>query len=377
MGMPVSNLTQKRVDTAGRRAASYVIHDTKLKGFGLRIQASGRKTYELNITRTGERHRETIGDATTITLKQGRALARNRMAAVEALRHAGPDTPFEVMAELALRRRERLWKPGTLRNRRTVLRTMITPFFLGRPIGGITRRDVEEWFAGCRDRPGVANLSKPLLSVIMREAEAVGARPEGSNPVTGLRRYRRPKIERTLTPAEMARLGTALNGNRATDPLRTAMIELIFLTGCRKSEMINLQWRDYRNGHLHLPDSKTGEKTIFLCSRARALLDSLESPRNGPVFPSNRRGGRITINHFWLGVRKDAGLEDVRLHDLRHTYASSAIQLGVNLRVVGKLLGHNKPETTMGYTHLDDATMRDAAGLVGGAMSAGKEGEAE
>ena len=375
--MPVSNLTQKRVDSAGRKADCYVIHDTKLKGFGLRIQASGRKTYELNITRSGERHRETIGDAATITLKQGRALARNRMVAVEALRHAGPDTPFEVMAELALRRRERLWKPGTLNNRRSVLRTMITPFFIGRPIGEITRRDVGEWFAGLGDRPGVANLSVPLLSVIMREAEAVGARPEGSNPVTGLQRYRRPKIERTLTPAEMARLGTVLNEKRAKQPLRAAMVELIFLTGCRKGEMINLQWRDYRNGHLHLPDSKTGPKTIFLCSHARALLDGLESPRPGPVFPSAQKGARFRIDDFWFAVREDAGLEDVRLHDLRHNYATSAIQLGVNLRVVGKLLGHNKPETTMRYAHLDDATMRDAAVRVGGALSAGIKGEVE
>ena len=122
--MPVIKLTQKRVDSAGRKADCYVIHDKKLNGFGLRIQASGRKTYELNITRSGERHRETIGDATTITLKQGRALARNRMAAVEALRHAGPDTPFEVMAELALRRRERLWKPGTLKNKKKMYSAM-------------------------------------------------------------------------------------------------------------------------------------------------------------------------------------------------------------------------------------------------------------
>ena len=372
--MSVSNLTQKRVDSAGRKADCYVIHDTKLKGFGLRIQASGRKTFELNITRSGERHRETIGDAAIITLKQGRELARNRMAAVEALRHAGPNTPFEVMAELALRRRERLWKPRTLSNRRSNLRTMILPFFMGRPIGEITRRDVEEWFTGLGDRPGVANLSSKLLSVIMWEAEAVGARPEGSNPVTGLRRYRRPKMERTLTPAEMARLGTALNKRRIKQPLRTAMVELIFLTGCRKGEMINLHWRDYRNGHLQLPDSKTGEKTIFLCSRARALLDGLDSPRNGPVFPSDHKGRKITIDKFWFAVRKDAGLEDVRLHDLRHNYATTAIQQGVNLRVVGTLLGHNRHETTMRYAHLDDATMREAVMLVGGAMSAGNEG---
>ena len=375
--MTVSHLTQKRVDTAGRKAESYVIHDRKLKGFGLKVHASGRKTYEVNITRSGRRHRETVGDTKSLTLKQARASAIDRIGVIEALHYAGPDTPFETMAVLAMRRRERHWKPSTMAVNRTYLNSAILPSFKDRTIGDITRRDVEDWFASLRDKPGTATRSASLLSVVMQEAEAMGARPEGRNPVSGLRRYRQQKMERTLTPDEMSKLGAILAEQRESEPLRTALLELLVLTGCRKGELINLHWRDYRNGHLYLPDSKTGPKKVYLCSHARSVLDGIQSQRSGPVFPSRSSRRKIQIDQFWQSIRREIGLEDVRLHDLRHHYASTAICLGVNLGVVGKLLGHVKPQTTMRYAHPDEVTMREAVELVGGALSAKNDGGAK
>ena len=290
------------------------------------------------------------------------------------IHHTIRHTPFEEIAELAIQRRSRFWKPGTLRVARGHLKGCILPFFCGSAIGSVTRADVEAWFAGLSHIPGTANRAAPVLSAIMQEAEDAGIRPPGSNPAKGLRLYRLPKRDRVLSRGELGRLGSALQEGRHGEPHRTALIRLLALTGCRVGELLDLQWRDYRGGHLHLRDSKTGPKVVFLSSPAREVLDGVSSPRPGPVFPPAGGGrSRIAMGRFWRRLRHSAGLHDVRLHDLRHTYASFAIRGGESLNLVGVLLGHAKPETTMRYAHLDDATMRAAAAQVCGAISMAEE----
>jgi integrase len=158
----------------------------------------------------------------------------------------------------------------------------------------------------------------------------------------------------------MARLGEALEERRESHPVLVALLIMIILTGCRKSELIDLCWRDYRDGHLYLTDSKTGPKTVFLCSHARAELDALKTKRSKRVFKSKKKGGRVCIDNFWRDLRKELGMEDVRLHDFRHHYASVAVRGGENIKVVGILLGHNQDDTTLRYVDLDDKMMRDA-----------------
>ena len=368
--MPVPGLTTKRIRAAKPKQKHYIINDRNPKGLGLRVSPKGRKVFVVSVMRKGVRHWEKIGTADAFTLKEARSIARTRIDAITTGYRAGPDTPFEVMAEITLNRMERLWKPGSLGLARTTLRNSLLPYFRGRAVSSITRMDVEEWFAGLHNKPGAANYASKLLSGIMRVAEDVGARPEDSNPVSGLRRYRLRKRKRVLTPDEMGRIGAAIREWRDDYPLETAQLMMLALTGCRVGEMEKLHWRDYRDGHLHLPDSKSGPKTIFLSSHARAVLDGVETRRTGLVFPYRGDSGRgIRIDYFWKKLREHIGLDDVRLHDLRHSYASLAVRSGENIVVVGKLLGHTSQQTTLGYAHLDDSTMQGAVAVVDGAMN--------
>ena len=147
----------------------------------------------------------------------------------------------------------------------------------------------------------------------------------------------------------------------------TAIIRLLLLTGCRASEIRTLQWRDLRDGHLHLRDSKTGPRTVWLSTPSRGVLDGLPKTSRW-VFPSPRASGPVSktaVENHWFRVRSDAGLNDVRLHDLRHTYASLAVMTGETVPVVGRLLGHKDSETTLKYAHLSETTVRDAADMMG------------
>ena len=291
---------------------------------------------------------------------------------------SGPDVPptsdektlFEAVAEEVFRCRECIWKPRTVVVNRSYLRNQIMPWFRGRPVADITRREVQRWFAALHATPAAADRSLPILSLILRQAELDGYRQEDSNPCTGLRRYRRRGRERFLTAGEARRLGAALAVREAAAPLPAAVVRLLLLTGCRQSEIRTLQWRDYREGHLFLPDSKTGPRTVWLSSPARSVLDPL--PRMVRwVFPAPKGSGPMpteTLYGFWRPLRAEAGLADFRLHDLRHSYASFALRQGETVLTIGRLLGHRDPATTLKYTHFADAMVREAAEAVGAVL---------
>ena len=279
-------------------------------------------------------------------------------------------TPFETVAEEVFRRYGRTWKPRTVTVNRAYLRNQIMPWFRGRPIAEITRREVQRWFAALHATPAAANRSLPILSSILRQAEIYGHRSEDSNPCVGLRRYRRRSRERFLTVGETRRLGTALAAQEAVTPLPAAVIRLLLLTGCRQSEVRTLQWQDYREGHLFLRDSKTGPRTVWLSSPARSVLDRLLRTDRW-LFPASKGAGPMrteTLYSCWRIVRTVAGLPDVRLHDLRHSYASFALRQGETVLTIGRLLGHSDPATTLKYTHFADAMVHEAVEAVGAAL---------
>ena len=197
------------------------------------------------------------------------------------------DTPFETVADEVFRRYARNWKPSKLRVNRDYYRNQILPWFEGRPIGDIAAQDVRRWFASLHNTPVAADRSAPILSVIMRQAEVYGYRPEGTNPCVGIRRYRRQGRERFLSAAEVSQLGALLAHYEARRPQIAAIVRLLLLTGCRKSEILTLKWRDYREGKLFLPDGKAGPRTIWPSSAAREVLERL--PRRSVwAFPSPR-----------------------------------------------------------------------------------------
>ena len=338
--MSIHRLSQPAVDRLRPRRTTYSVRDPELRGFGVRITPSGSKRFFLHAQHRGQRVWRDCGDAAVVTAAAARTRARAELAALRggssAVSAAAPSLAFEAVAEEVLRRYGRRWKPNTRRVCGVYYRRQILPWFRGRAVTAITERDVKAWFASLRATPAAADRSAPILSVIFRQAEAYGYRPEHSNPCRGLRRYRRRGRERFLNEAELERLGAVLAAHALREPVAVAAIRLLLLTGCRKNEVLDLEWLAYREGKLFLADSKTGP-----------------------------RGGRLTLHPIWDAFRREAGLPDVRLHDLRHTYASVAMLGGETVLTVGRLLGHVNATTTLKYVHLADATARQAADRLG------------
>ena len=372
--MATLRLDQARVDALKPRRSAYDVRDRELKGFGVRVLSSGAKRYFVHSQHNGRRVWKMLGQAGSIGVDEARERARAMLASIRTgtadETAAVPDTPFEIVADEVFRRYARNWKASTLKVNQGYYRKQILPWFEGRPITGITARDVQQWFASLHETPVAADRSAPILSVIMRQAEVYGYRPEGTNPCAGIRRYRRQGRERFLSTAEVSRLGAVLASHDADHPQAVAIVRLLLLTGCRKGEIISLKWRYYREGKLFLPDSKVGPRTVWLSSPARAILDGL--PRTSVwVFPSPRKNGFLhaaTVGSVWHRVREEADLSDVRLHDLRHTHASMALAQGETVPTIGRLLGHRNPATTLKYIHLSDAMVREAVDAVGAAL---------
>ena len=366
-------LTDARIAALGPRKTGYDVRDGKLKGFGVRVTPSGKKRFFVHCQHDGERVWRIVGDAGTMGVGEARSRATEMLAAIrrgeiESLRYG--DALVETVAASVLRRYERIWKPNTLRVNRDYLKNQILPHFEGRPIAEVDAREVRSWFASLRATPVAADRSMPILSVIMREAERMGLRPEGSNPCKGIRRYRRKGRERFLSDEELRRLSAVLAKYADAFPHRVAIVRLLLLTGCRKGEVLTLRWSDYREGHLFLRDGKTGPRTVWLSAPARRVLDSLD--RTGRwVFPSPRTNGprsTASLDRVWHTVRAEAEIPDVRLHDLRHTHASIALRGGETVLAIGRMLGHADPETTLKYAHPADAMVMEAAETVGDAL---------
>ena len=262
--MARTTLTAARVTALRPRKSPYDTRDSKLTGFGVRVLPSGRKRFFTHCQHRGERVWRVVGDANSMSVGEARRRADEMLAAIRR----GEDTPphpggtlLEAVAEIVFERYQRVWRARTLEVNRGYLRNQILPCFSGRPVADIDSREVRNWFASLRATPVAADRSMPVLSVIVREAEAMGLRPGGSNPCRGVRRYRRKGRERFLSDDEIRRLSAAMSAHAERKPLQVAAIRLLLLTGCRKNEIVTLRWSDYREGRLFLRDRKTG---IFL-----------------------------------------------------------------------------------------------------------------
>ena len=368
--MSNTRLTQRLIDALKPRRKTFDVRDTELKGFGVRVRSSGIKRYFVQSQHEGARTWRIIGNAAGMTLEEARCHARSVLASLhngeEIIAVTNEETRFEVVAEKLFEACERHWKVSTRKVNRNYLKNQILPWFRNMQVAGITERDVKQWHASLHATPFSADRSAPVLSVILRQAEVYGYRPEGSNPCVGIRRYRRCGRERFLSPEEMQRLGAVLDRHEPDHPLEAATIRLLLLTGCRCNEILSLRWSDYREGHLYLRDSKTGPRTVWLSSPTRGILDGLPRRRTW-IFPARRKRnhfGPAMLGRFWHKVRGEARLGDVRLHDLRHSYASVAILNGATVPTIARLLGHNDTATTLKYTHLNHTAVRAAVEAV-------------
>lgn len=372
--MAKTKLTEDRVKALRPRKNVRDIRDSHLRGFGVRVYPSGRKCYFIHVQHEGHRAWNVVGDAAVTRLADARKQARSMMVATrKGTRPQTDQTLFETVAEEVFHRYGRSnWKPRTFEVNRYYLRNQLLPWFQRWQIADITAADVQDWFASLHKTPVSADRAAPVLSVIMACAETYGYRPEGSNPCKGIKRYRRQGRERFLSEEEIHRIGVSLKRHQNTFPTLVAIIRLLLLTGCRKTEVVTLRWKDYRNGHIHLSDSKVGPRMVWLSTPARRVLDGLHR-KSAWVFPSPRTTTSLTttpVERFWQRLRSEAGLQDVRLHDLRHSYASIAVRQGESIVTIGRLLGHNNPETTLKYTHLGDDRVLEAARTMGAVLGA-------
>ena len=368
--MSNTRLAQRQIDALKPRKKTFDVRDTELKGFGVRVRSSGIKRYFVQSQHEGTRTWRMLGNASGMTLEEARCHARSVLASLhngeEIIAVTNEETRFEVVAEKLFEACERHWKVSTRKVNRNYLKNQVLPWFRNMQIAEITERGVKQWHASLHATPFAADRAAPVLSVLLRQAEVYGYRPEGSNPCVGIRRYRRRGRERFLSPEEMQRLGAVLSRHENTRPLEIATIRLLLLTGCRRNEILTLKWPDYREGQLYLRDSKTGPRTVWLSSPARRILDGLP-PRRTWIFPARRKRshfGPDMLDQFWWKVRDEAGLSDVRLHDLRHSYASVALLNGATVPTIARLLGHNDAATTLKYTHLNHTAVREAVKAV-------------
>jgi len=213
--------------------------------------------------------------------------------------------------------------------------------------------------------------------VLFTFAERRGERPEGSNPCRHVERFPQRRRERFLSADELARLGDTLSAYRGS-PYHPATIKLLVFTGARLGEVLGLRWDwiDCERGEARLPDSKTGAKTIHLPPPALEVFAGLPRIEGNPYVLGARRSTTF-IEKPWRAIREAAGLADVRLHDLRHAFASVAASSGTGLPIIGKILGHTQAQTTQRYAHLESDPVKAAAATVAGKIATAMMGSAK
>jgi integrase len=382
-----SKITKRNVD----RLQSGVVWDGEIKGFGVRCRASGAKYYVLKMRVGGRQRWITIGrHGSPWTPDTSRREARRLLGlkaggqdpALDRDRKKGAVTITELGTRFLQEYVAQHCKTRTAEEYQRAIELHIGPTLGRLRIADLTRADVAGFHHQLRDRPYQANRSIAVLSKMMNLADAWGLRTDGINPCRHIKKFKEVKRERYLTIEELRRLGKILadsHADQSESPFVLAAIGLLILTGARLMEILTLQWQhvDLQHGLLRLPDSKTGAKPIYLNDAAVHLLRSMPRLQGSSyVIPGNKPGARlINLQKPWRRLRAKANLNDVRIHDLRHSYGSMAAGTGMSLPMIGKLLGHTQASTTQRYAHLASDPVRAASNLIGTAITAAMNGE--
>ncbi len=391
-------LTKRAIDAAryetpaSHPRGAYYIWDTETAGFGLRVYPSGRKVFVLTYRVKGKQRFYGLGRYGELTLHQARTEALDVLRQARQGRDPAEDRSAyrkaPTMADLADRFIEEHSKvnkkPVVVKEDRRRFRKHILPRLSHRRVVDITRADVAELHTAMAATPGAANNVRSLLAKAFNLAEVWGWRPEGSNPTQHVQAYKMPKRERHLSPLELGHLSEILaeaERTRAIGPEPIAALRLLILTGCRLNEILKLRWVDvdFDGRCLRLQDSKTGPKVVPLNSAALALISEIERQDDNPfVIPGRKAGSHLrSLNGPWQRIRSSAGLDDVRIHDIRHSYASFGVNLGLPLPMIGKVLGHSNSAMTERYAHLADHPVREANERIGAHIAAVMAGAPE
>ncbi len=368
-------LTDAAVARLRPREREYTVWDSRAPGLGVRVRPTGGKSWVLLRQSAGGSRRVSLGPVETASVAEARRECLARQAGPEPDREAAPTRAAPLMRDFVANEWKQAhfdrYKPSTKRGVRSVLEGRILPAFGSKPLDRITPAQAAQWFhAFSRTAPGNANSALKLLRQIMNFAMACGY--IDANPTRGIKGNRRQPLTRFLSREEIGRLHRALDGlPRESDRQQADIVRLLLLTGCRKGEIVRLRWSEVQGDALMLAEAKTGPRKVPLNSHARRIIE--RQPRQGSafVFPSPRDPARPLGDNLglWSRVRREAGIEDVRLHDLRHTHASHAVMKGVPVPVVSRLLGHANVRMTLRYAHLGDRDIEAAAERVGKAIA--------
>jgi integrase len=350
--------------------------DEQVKGFGIKALRSGRRIYVLQYYYSGGVRRGVIGDYEILPLNLARErAARYKEQVVQGLDPLGERKKASrgmTMAELCEQYMEKhvkvKKKARSITLDRRLLDLFILPEFGTRRVIDIERADIHHIHYKMRETPVQANHVRQVLSTMFNLAEKWGLRPDHTNPCRHVDPYPVKRRERYLTLPELMRLNESMNHAEATGiiaPQMIAAFRLLIFTGCRHGEIQTLKWEhvDFNYRCLRLPDSKTGAKNVQLGEPALELLNRMKRlPDNPYVIYGTLPGKYFTdFQGSWERLRAMAGLEDVRIHDLRHTFASVAVNMGESLPIIGKLLGHSQLKTTERYAHVAVAPQLQAA----------------
>lgn len=407
------------------RAVTY--YDSKLKGFGLRYHTTGKASFILEYRpigggRKSPKKRITIGPA-TMRLENAKQAAKDMLAKIrlgadpiaerQAARRAA--TVGDLLDTYIREHVRPKLKPRTVELYDGYAENYIRPAWGTRKANSIVRLDMQRLHREIgspapdgEGKPGAANRLIAFVSGAFTWAALNGALPETyPNPARNVKPFPGKVRERFLSASEFARLGDTLrlaetdgipwtpdptkkmkhapkeeNRRVVCDPWAVAAIRLLMLTGCRLREILHLKWSsvNFERGVLLLDDSKTGAKTVVLPASALAILKKLD--RVGVYVIAGESAGseeerpRADLQRPWARITDHAGLTGLRIHDLRHSFASVAVAGGLNLPVVGKLLGHANVATTQRYAHLADDPVRAAANAIAGTIMAAMESAA-
>jgi integrase len=411
--MPTQKLTKRAVDAALPGPVRYVIFDTEIHGFGLRVSPSGEKSW-IYMYRAGEggrraaKRRVTLGSSRRFTAEEARGEVEKLRSRVnmgadpqeQKARQRQSLTVAELASVFLAEHVEVKRKIGTKTSYDGVIRTWVLPSLGSKKAKDVRRADVARLHFGMKDRPAQANRTVAIIGSMFSFALKRGLIDNDQNPARGIDKYRQEGRERFLSAQELERLGAAIrvaervgvpwqiDATKQTKHLRkekretiigehaAAALRLLIFTGARLREILHLEWDhvDFDRGLLLLPDSKTGKKTIVLNAPALLVLEGLT--RVGAFVVAGDSAGtdhekpRADLKRPWAVVTRHAGLEGLRIHDLRHNFAAFGAGGGMGLPIIGKLLGHSQPQTTARYAHLDADPLRRASDAIGATIAA-------
>lgn len=369
-------ISKRTVDGLAVEEKDAVFWDRELPGFGVRVYPSGSRVYVVQCRSGGKSRRVTLGRHGVISADQAR-----RKAALAIARIKGGEPPEPVSSEAVtvstlseryLREHVAIHcKAGSRKLYERALRKFILPAYGHLGVEEVDREHVSELHYRLRDIPYQANRVLEIQSKLFNLAELWGLRREGGNPCRFVHKYKEKKRERFLSDEEFRGLGAVLSEMEAEGSVSAhaaAAIRLLMLTGCRRNEILELRWEDVDldAGELRLPDGKTGARLVPLSETAASLLSGLARVGDSPWVIAGSQPNRhlAQLQPAWERVRKRAGLEDVRIHDLRHSFASRALALGEGLPMIGTLLGHTQVQTTARYAHLARDSVKASASRI-------------